>query len=150
MTQGMDMIRVFIIEDQPLIINGLKGIFRGNRDGLKIVGSAEDIKETLKIADSDNIDILLLGNSIPVTETLRNIDILKEQYPGKPIVILTSEESVIWKRKIMSAGVQGCISKSSDKAWINYVLKHVGAGSPYLLYLLKHLMTQLKPDIITA
>ena len=39
------MIRLFIIEDHPLIIYGLRTMFRTKRDGLEIVGSAKDIKK---------------------------------------------------------------------------------------------------------
>jgi len=128
MTANTHIIRIFIIDNHPLIILGLKSLLRSSRDGLKVTGSAKDIEETLKNAEPDEFDIIVLGILQPRNHHLKDISILKEKYPKKPIVILTSEESVIWNRKMVMAGVQGYISNSADKTYIKYVLKRVGEG----------------------
>jgi two-component system, NarL family, response regulator, fimbrial Z protein, FimZ len=122
------MIRLFTIEDHPVIITGLRNLFRPSRDGIEIVGSANHVDETILKADPDSFDIFLLDLWIPSSHPLQNVKRIKEKFPNKPIVIFTSEESMIWQRKMFEAGVVAYLFKTAEKAEIKATLEKVAKG----------------------
>lgn len=119
---------MFTIEDHPVIITGLRNLFRPSRDGIEIVGSANHVDETILKADPDSFDIFLLDLWIPSSHPLQNVKRIKEKFPNKPIVIFTSEESMIWQRKMFEAGVVAYLLKTAEKAEIKATLEKVAKG----------------------
>jgi len=88
------MIRLFIIEDHPVIVAGLKSMFRPLRDGIGITGSAENVDELLNSQiDPGTFDIIILDLWISAISPLENIRKLLQQLPSKPVVIYTTEDS---------------------------------------------------------
>lgn len=122
------MIRLFTIEDHPVIITGLRNLFRPSRDGIEITGSANHVDETILKAESDTFDIFLLDLWIPSSHPLQNVKRLKEKFSNKPIVIFTSEESMIWQRKMFEAGAVAYLLKNAEKNEIKTTLEKVAKG----------------------
>ena len=54
------MIRLFTIEDHPVIVTGLKNLFRPSRDEIEITGAASNVDEAVLRADPETFDIILL------------------------------------------------------------------------------------------
>ena len=122
------MIRLFTIEDHPIIITGLRHTFRPARDGIEIVGSASNVDEAIMAADPSSFDVLLLDLWIPGSHPLQNMKKIREHFPGKPIVIFTSEDSTLWQRKMFEAGAIAYLLKSSKKNEIHQTLEKVFQG----------------------
>jgi DNA-binding NarL/FixJ family response regulator len=122
------MIRLFIIEDHPVIVTGLKNLFRPSRDGIEITGNAFSVDDALLRADADNFDAFLLDLWLPDAHPLMNVKKLKEKFHGKPIVIFTSEDSSSWQRKMFEAGVMAYLLKSTNKNEIKSTLEKVIRG----------------------
>lgn len=122
------MIRLFTIEDHPVIITGLRNTFRPSRDDIEIVGSAKNVDDAIETAVPDSFDIFLLDLWIPGYQPLHNIRILREKFPEKPIVMFTSEDSSIWQRKMFEAGAMAYLLKSADKNEIKLTLEKVSQG----------------------
>ena len=121
------MIRLFSIEDHWVVIDGLKTKFRSDRDEIRITCSADNIDKALTI-DQNSFDIILLDLLIPGTDPVENVLKLKNSFPGKPIVILTSEESSVWEEQMCEAGVQAYLTKHDTRKKIKTVLKQVSSG----------------------
>lgn len=115
------MIKLLVIDDHPVTILGLQN-YLGN--SIKIIFSSSTIKDSLNF-DINQFDIILLDLYIEGTTPFDNVDILKKIYPNKPIVIFTSEESSIWKKKMYQLGVQSYISKTSSKNQILFALEMI-------------------------
>lgn len=122
------MIRLFTIEDHPVIVSGLKNLFRPSRDDIEIVGSAHDVDEAISTADPATFDIFLLDLWIPNAHPLLNVRKLREHFGPKPVVIFTSEDSSSWQRKMFEAGVMGYMLKSAGKTEIKLTLEKVSKG----------------------
>lgn len=122
------MIRLFIIEDHPVIVTGLKNLFRPSRDGIEITDSAQSIENAISIAKPETFEIFMLDLWLPDAHPLMNVKKLKEKFPGKPIVIFTSEDSSSWQRKMFEAGVMAYLLKSTNKAEIKSTLEKVQRG----------------------
>jgi DNA-binding NarL/FixJ family response regulator len=122
------MIRLFTIEDHPIIITGLRNTFRPSRDGIEIIGSASDVDKVIAEAVPSSFDVFLLDLWIPGYQPLYNIKKLKEHFPGKPIVIFTSEDSTLWQRKMFEAGAMAYLLKNAEKNEIRMTLEKVFQG----------------------
>lgn len=122
------MIRIFTIEDHVVTSTGLRFLFRPGRDGIEITGFAANMGEALKLADPSRTDIFLLDLWLQNTDPVSNIRMLHEKFPGKPVVILTSEESTIWQRRMMEAGAMGYLIKTATRVEIKSVLEQVMQG----------------------
>ncbi|MGA3014343.1 MAG: response regulator transcription factor [Bacteroidales bacterium] len=122
------MIRLFTIEDHPVIITGLRNTFRPSRDGIEITGSASDVDEAIAKANPSAFDMFLLDLWIPGYQPLQNIRKLRQYFAGKPVVIFTSEDSVIWQRKMFEAGAMAYLLKNAEKNEIRLTLEKVAQG----------------------
>ena len=122
------MIRLFVIEDHPIIVTGLRNLFRPSRDEIEITGNASNVDYAVSHADPGTFDIFLLDLWLPEAHPLMNVKKLKDHFKGKPIVIFTSEESSSWQRKMFEAGVMAYLLKSTNKFEIKSTLEKVMKG----------------------
>jgi DNA-binding NarL/FixJ family response regulator len=122
------MIRLFVIEDHPVIVTGLKNLFRPSRDEIEVVGSAANVDDAVLQAIPETFDIFLLDLWLPDAHPLLNVKKLKDKFHGKPIVIFTSEDSSSWQRKMFEAGVMAYLLKSTNRSEIKTTLEKVFKG----------------------
>jgi DNA-binding NarL/FixJ family response regulator len=122
------MIRLFVIEDHPVIVTGLKNLFRPSRDEIEIVDNAFSVDDAIKKADPATFDVFFLDLWLPNAHPLLNVKKLKDQFYRKPIVIFTSEESPTWQRKMFEAGVMAYLSKGASKTEIKSTLEKIMKG----------------------
>jgi DNA-binding NarL/FixJ family response regulator len=122
------MIRLFVIEDHPIIVTGLRNLFRPSRDEVEIYGSASSVDEALQKNEPDSFDIILLDLWLHTFPPLENVKRLRERFPEKPIVIFTSEGSSLWQRKMFDAGVKAYLLKTAEKSEIKLTLEKVMQG----------------------
>ncbi len=126
------MIRLFSIEDHWLVTDGLKQQFHSRREGIVISCNATGIKEALEGIIDDSFDIILLDLFLPGTDPIENIRLLRQRYPGKPIVILTGEEQEIWKMQVAEAGAMAYLTKHAKKSELTDTLERVYRGENIL------------------
>lgn len=122
------MIRLFIIEDHPTMVIGIKNLFRPSRDKIEVVNSANSIEEATLKADPKTFDIFMLDLWLPNTHPLLNVKKIKDAFPTKPVVIFTSEDSSNWRKKMFEAGVMAYLLKSNNKNDIRNTLEKVANG----------------------
>jgi len=122
------MIRLFIVEDHPVIVAGLKNMFRPSRDNIEITGSAANVDEMLNHQDPDKFDIIILDLWISSTSPLENMQQLQQHFPGKPIIIYTTEDSSYWQRKMFTLGAKAYTIKTSNKSELKAILEKVAEG----------------------
>ena len=122
------MLNVFVIEDHPVIVAGLKSLFHLSADGIKITGNAESVDNLIGRNDNVKIDLILLDLYLPGSLAGDNVKKLKSTFPGKPIVVYTSEDSDTWKKKMAAYGVNAYITKNATKEEILVTLKKAGRG----------------------
>lgn len=109
-------IKVMITDDQRLMREGLKTILDLEED-LTVVGLAENGKDALnKIADVQP-DIILMDIRMPVMDGVECTGIIKKQYPGVKVIILTTFDDDEFIIEALKNGAVGYILKdlSSEK-----------------------------------
>jgi two-component system, NarL family, invasion response regulator UvrY len=122
------MIRLFVIEDHPIIVFGLRNILRASRDNITIAGTAASISEALEKARDDEFDLFLLDLYLEKGDPERNFHRLKEKFPSKPVIIYTQEASFHWQRRMYNAGVNAYLLKTMDNTLIKSTIQEVFSG----------------------
>ncbi len=107
---------------------GIRNLFRASRDDIAVTGCVSRVEEALEKADPEKTDLFLLDLWLHSTDPLQNFRLLQQKFPGKPIVVFTSEESPVWQRKMMEAGAMGYLIKTSTRSEIKSALERVMQG----------------------
>jgi len=118
------MIRLFVIDDHPIVIDGLNYLIRHDKDEIKIVGSALNLHEAIQKIHKTELDIVILDLYIPGYFVSDSVRALKHKFPEKKIIIFTIELSYLWERAMMREGVDGYLTKDlNDTAIISGIKK---------------------------
>lgn len=118
---------LFIIEDHPVYIEGIKNIFDFKEDKMFVNGwanSAEEAREKLKTSKAE---IILLDLNLPGESGVDFCLELKTEYPDKKVIALTAETDSeilfnVWMNKIDAILTKLC-DKNTLIDTINSVLK---------------------------
>jgi DNA-binding NarL/FixJ family response regulator len=109
-------IKIMIVDDQRLMREGLKTILDLEQD-LTVVQLAENGKVALdKISDA-HPDVILMDIRMPVMNGVECTGIVKQQYPGVKVIILTTFDDDEFIIEALKNGAVGYILKdlSSEK-----------------------------------
>jgi DNA-binding NarL/FixJ family response regulator len=108
------MIRVFIVDDHPVVIEGIHSLLQNEKD-IAWVGQAMNAKSCLGFFVNNTADVLLMDISMPGMEGVELCGLMKEKYPGIMILGLSSFNQGLYIKKMMENGASGYILKNSSK-----------------------------------
>ena len=116
-----NLIRLLVVEDNAtLVLAAMRNFFRPGRDQIQVARVAENVEQVVNhIAESD-FDVIILDLFIPYSTPTNNIQALKQKFPGKPVVVYSSMDSKIWRRKMWELGASGYVHKNDGRD----ILKH--------------------------
>ncbi|HDY65128.1 MAG TPA: response regulator transcription factor [Phycisphaerae bacterium] len=129
--ENNEQIRVFIVEDHPVIIEGLETLIN-MEPNMVICGQADSAKEGLQkiITLRPNvciIDIILKeGNGIELTEQIKRI------CPEIPILVLTMHDDNVYAQRALLAGASGYVKKVHAASTVIQAIHQVLEGNVYL------------------
>ncbi|HNY02097.1 MAG TPA: response regulator transcription factor [Bacteroidales bacterium] len=108
------MIRLFVIEDHPVIVDGIRQRVRHHPDVFTFAGHAASVRAFLETADPADIDLVVLDLWLPGSDPLDNLQTIHQLYPDLPVVIFTQENSPYWIRAMMENGARAYILKTAS------------------------------------
>lgn len=107
------MLKVAIIDDEPIIVEGLSNIIEWEKRGCKIVGAAGNGLDGLDLIQKEEPDIIFSDISMPMMDGLTMIASIKSQFPDIQITILTGFRDFDYAQKAISLGVSRFLLKPS-------------------------------------
>lgn len=108
------MIRVFIVDDHPVVIEGIHSILKNETD-IAWVGQAMNASSCMGFFVNNTADVVLLDINLPDTDGVTLCGILKEKYPNLFILGLSTFNQGVYIKKIMENGASGYILKNSSR-----------------------------------
>ena len=99
------MYKVVIIDDEPIIVEGLSKSIQWDRWDCEVVGSALNGIEGLALVDEVRPDIIITDISMPQMDGLQMIASLKSQYENLEITILTGYRDFEYAQQAVRLGV---------------------------------------------
>lgn len=126
------MIKILIIDDHPLVIDGIRTMLK-DESYFQIISAAKSGKEGLAFLDSHPcIDIILLDINLPDTDGLRLCEQIREKNKTAKIIGLTyvNEAGII--NGLIRKGANGYLLKNMEREELICAMNHVLDGAIYL------------------
>lgn len=126
-----DEIRVLIVDDHELMIEGLKSLLEDEED-VAFVEGATSLDETLEFLETNEIDVILMDVNMPKTSGIEATAKIKELYPQIKVIALTMHDDISVITKMIKAGASGYVLKRTNMNEVVEALKTVYNNGKYL------------------
>ena len=107
------MYKVLIVDDEPVIVEGLRKIVDWEKYNCVVVGTAASGKEGLEMTEKYQPDILFTDIRMPGMDGLTMIAALRSEHRNMQIVILTGYRDFEYARSALNLGVFRYLVKPS-------------------------------------
>lgn len=107
------MYKVVIIDDEPIIVEGLSRGIQWDKWNCTVAGSAGSGRQGLEVIKATEPDIVITDISMPNMDGLSMIAALKSQYEGIQIAILTGFRDFNYAQQAIRLGVTRFLLKPS-------------------------------------
>lgn len=124
------MIRIGIVDDHQIVINGLAKILNENTE-TEVVYTTTKGQEILQNNILETIDILLLDIEMPEMDGVDLAKAILEKDKGMKILMLTMYNDKGLAEKLKDIGVKGYLSKNTDDAILVKVISEIQSGNTH-------------------
>lgn len=127
----MTVTRVMIVDDHPMVAEGIEAILE-TYDDIEVVGTVSSGREAITQADALLPDVILLDLNMPGVTGLTATEMILERQPEMRILILSMHDSPEYISTALSHGARGYILKDVPTDEIKRAIDSVMAGEKYL------------------
>jgi DNA-binding NarL/FixJ family response regulator len=124
--------RVLIVDDHPIVRQGLKGLISQAPD-LVVCGEAETIFDALKAIEQLKPDVAVVDISLNKGES--GVDLIKDiriRYPDLPVLTLSMYDEAIYAERVLRAGGRGYVTKDEAAEHVLQAIRQVLKGQIFL------------------
>jgi DNA-binding NarL/FixJ family response regulator len=108
------MIGLLIVDDHPVVRDGLRGMFAGD-DRFQVLGEAADGTEALAVARAVHPDVVLMDLRMPGMDGVTAIRALREQGIEARVLVLTTYDTDSDVLPAIKAGATGYLLKDTPR-----------------------------------
>ena len=106
------MIRVLLVDDQRVFVEGLKFVLEARASDMKVVGLAANGREAISLAESTRPDIVLMDVRMPVMNGVDAAEVISRRLPDTRIVMFTTFDDDEYVKAAMRHGAIGYLLKN--------------------------------------
>ncbi|MGC7093330.1 response regulator [Amycolatopsis lurida] len=125
------VIRVLLVDDDPLVRAGLR-LMLGGADDLVVVAEAGDGTEVLPLVDAHHPEVVLMDIRMPAMDGLTATEALRARPSAPEVLVLTTFDADHHVLRALRAGAAGFLLKDTPPAEIVAAVRRVAEGSPVL------------------
>ena len=130
MTDPSSTIRVLLVDDHPLVTEGL-GACLETWDDIEIVGTAETGAQAIAKAQQVRPDIILMDINLPDMTGLEATRQIKQTLPNARVMILSMHDNREYVVNALEVGASGYILKDVSSAEVATAIEAVYRGGSY-------------------
>ena len=127
------MVNVLLVDDHELVRTGIQHLL-AESESITVVGVAGSGEEAIKMVDTLQPDIVLMDIYMPGIGGIEASRKINRRHPGVKIIILTVLTDGPVPQQMLSAGVDGYVTKTCSIAELVAAIRTVSAGERYLCY----------------
>ena len=116
------MLKVFLVEDESVIREGLRDKIPWEQYGFWFVGEAGDGEVALPLIRKLKPDVLITDIKMPFMDGLSLSEIVKEEFPKTKIIIISGYDDFEYARQAIVVGVDQYLLKPITRAALRNVL----------------------------
>ena len=121
------MVKVFLVDDEIVIREGIRNSFPWEESGYTLVGEAPDGEIALPMIRDANPDILITDIRMPFMDGMQLCREVKRQMPWLGVVILSGYDDFDYARQAISLGVKEYLLKPITAQELKDVLDRISA-----------------------
>ena len=127
MNTPRDPIRVFCVDDHPLVREGISALLESVGD-IELVGEASNGRQALELFRRLQPDVTLMDLRMPDLGGIDAITAIRQEFGTARIVVLTTYPGDMLAQRALRAGAQGYLLKSEASADLIEMIRAVHAG----------------------
>jgi len=131
MTQQLRKNKVFLVDDHPIVRQGLTLLINQERD-LSVCGEAEEMHSALQSIESAKPDIVVLDISLNGPDGLDLLKHLRSRHPKLPVLMLSMHDESIYAERTLRAGANGYIMKQEATDKVLIALRRILSNEIYV------------------
>ncbi len=124
-------IRVFAVDDHPLMLEGIASIIDGE-DDIKLVGEAENGQEAVQKYAKYRPDVTIIDLKMPVMDGVDVITAIRNKLPNARFIALTTYQGDAQVLRALKAGALGYILKNRIRSSLLDAIRQVFQGKRYI------------------
>ncbi|MCU0396981.1 MAG: response regulator transcription factor [Cyclobacteriaceae bacterium] len=126
------MIKVFIVDDHPMVIEGMRSMLQQLQD-VEVCGFAMNAASCVGYFVNNTADVVLLDINLPDQSGIDVCKALLKRRPAVKIIALTNFDQLTYLQSMKDAGAKGYLLKNSSLDEIEKAILEVSAGKEYWL-----------------
>lgn len=123
---GIGMIKVFLVEDEIVMREGIKNNIDWEREGFEFVGEASDGELAYPLIQKARPDILITDIKMPFMDGLELSRLVKQEMPDIKIIILSGYDEFAYAKEAIKIGITDYLVKPIAGAKLLEAVKKVG------------------------
>jgi DNA-binding NarL/FixJ family response regulator len=128
---GREKHRVFIVDDHPLVREGLSNLINQQED-LMVCGDAEDAAQALAGIGVKKPDLALIDISLKTASGLELVKDLGVHFPNVMLVVLSMHDELLYAERSLRAGAKGYVMKRETTKDVLTAIRRVLQGDVYV------------------
>ncbi len=121
------MIRILLVDDQPLIRRGLRALLKPEPD-LEIVGEADNGESAIALLKTITADVILMDIRMPIMDGVAATGAIVPLYPHTKILILTTFDDTEYVSRALQAGAAGYLLKDTPAEELVQAIQLINKG----------------------
>lgn len=130
MSVAIAKIKVVIVDDHPLVLEGLVSRLERSQE-VEVIGSAANGKEAIETVSQLLPDVVLMDINMPVMNGIDAAEIFKEKFPAVKLLVLSMHNDREYVMNMARAGAKGYVLKSASADEMLMAVKAVHMGGIY-------------------
>lgn len=126
-----DTIRIVVVDDHPVVRDGLTGMLSGP-DDLEVVGEAADGNEAILAVQRLHPHVVLMDLQMPNTDGVAATRTIADDNPTVRVLVLTTYDDAPGIRAALTAGAAGYLLKDTPREELFAAIRNVAAGGSAL------------------
>jgi len=124
----MGKIRVLIVDDHPVVLEGLRTMLSTDRN-IEIVGEACDGVEAVAMVEDKEPNVVLMDIRMPNMDGVQATRRIKHQSPATAVIAITMYDTDAYVVDAVRAGASGYLLKDATREMVVDTIRAVNSGA---------------------
>lgn len=128
---GGEGLRVFVVDDHPIVRDGLTNLIESQPD-MAVCGGARSGEEALATLGEGEADVVIVDLALPGMDGITLIRHLKAEHPEILVLVVSMLEQAIHAERALTAGASGFVTKADATVDVVAAIRKIVQGELFV------------------